>query len=374
MKLKISAMLIGLVVLLLTACQVTAPGQPVGPAPAQPAESASPTATAPAEDTPLPAAAESDADCPVADAQTQRLMNAKHGYCLLYPIGYKVEKPSETETSLVIGSLLNTQDPRADISVTPAEGRTAEQVATQLIADYSVPGVPAPEQFPINIGGQEAIMVDRLMGQDINRRVVFIHEDHLYSLFFSPLVAEDSDLQSRFEDFYAQVINSFTFIPQSDEVVEECVEPIAGTQLFTNEAHGYCLLYPEGYNVEQPVEQETVFYVGSLLDVEHPKLFIEVSDAAGQTATEIAEGLIADVAATLPDYQVESSFGLTIGYETTEVLYKMPGQELSRQVIAVHNGRVYKLTFVPDDEAADETYQAMETLYTTVTNNFRFLP
>jgi hypothetical protein len=40
--------------------------------------------------------------------------------------------------------------------------------------------------------------------------------------------------------------------------VEGCPDAATGTQLLTNEEHGYCLLYPTGYEVQHPKENETV--------------------------------------------------------------------------------------------------------------------
>jgi hypothetical protein len=57
----------------------------------------------------------------------------------------------------------------------------------------------------------------------------------------------------------------------------------------------------------------------------------------------------------------------------TEELSNVPGQDLSRQLIFVKDGRLYKLTFVPDDEAAGEVFQEMNVLYELVIDSFSFL-
>jgi len=73
--------------------------------------------------------------CPESAADTRLLTNTRQGYCLLYPIEYKVEKPNQSETDLVIGGLLNVQDPRVNILVEETSGRTAEAVADEVAAD-----------------------------------------------------------------------------------------------------------------------------------------------------------------------------------------------------------------------------------------------
>jgi len=88
-------------------------------------------------------------NCPETTADTRLLKNARHGYCLLYPVGYKVEKPSEIETDLVVGSLLNVEAPRVNIRVEDAMGRTADELAKQITADLGA--------FPIERSNSEHI-------------------------------------------------------------------------------------------------------------------------------------------------------------------------------------------------------------------------
>ncbi len=139
------------------------------------------------------------------------------------------------------------------------------------------------------------------------------------------------------------------------------------------ERYNFCLLYPTGYAVDEPTENQIVLYVGSLLGVAHPKAFIEVQNAEGRTSEQIADEMAAEAEAAMPGYDVEVSFGLSLGYEPAWVLENMLGQDISRQVVVVHNGQLYKLTFVPADEQTGEVYTGMEDLYTLLINSFRFL-
>jgi len=218
--------------------------------------------------------------------------------------------------------------------------------------------------------------LDKLPGQDINRRVFFEHDGLLYHLTFSWSVEETAgDSYARMEVLYELIVNWFTFIPTSDEVVpgEDCLEAKAEEQPLTVEAYNFCVLVPTGYAVDEPTENQIVLYVGSLLAVAHPKAFIEVQDAEGRTSEQIAAEMAAEAEAAMPGYDIEISFGLSVGYEPAWVLENMPGQDISRQVIVVHDGQLYKLTFVPADKQAGEVFTEMESLYTTVINSFRFL-
>jgi hypothetical protein len=153
----------------------------------------------------------------------------------------------------------------------------------------------------------------------------------------------------------------------------DCPTPAANTQVLRSKAHGYCLLYPRGYRVEQPDPQETIITSGSLLDVERPRVTITVSDAAGRAASEIAGAVVAQVEACLPGWGVRRS-ATQIGGETAIVLDNLPGQDIGRQVVVAHNGQHYSLTFEPAAPAGTDPVRQMEQFYKTVMDSFRFLP
>ncbi len=326
-------------------------------------------------DSPVPAATDPVsganwlADCPPADEGMQQLINFEHGYCLTYPAEYKVEKPNESETLLVIGGLLNASDPRVHIHVEPAAGRTAEAAAAQTVADNAGFDIVQSEA---QIAGQPAVVLDRLPGQEINRRVYFVAQDRLYSLYFSP--ADPAvDAFAGMETLYMDVLSSFTLFPEgaelpTDRAMMDCLDATRDTIAMVDKDRAFCLLYPDDYQVAEPNLGESVLYAGSLMDVSRPKVFIQVEDAAGRTAQQVADAKIAEFGEG-----VERVFGVTVGYEMAERLDNVPGQDLSRQVIAVHGDRLYTFVFVPADEAQGEVYREMEALYDLVLRSFRFL-
>jgi hypothetical protein len=158
------------------------------------------------------------------------------------------------------------------------------------------------------------------------------------------------------------------------EPAAACAPGAEAPQVLTDIAHGYCLAYPAGYEIAQPNPAETVLYVGSLLDVAHPKLFIRVEDARGRTAEQVADDVVSEATGGQSGFIIDRTAGLTLGDEPAVRLDGVPGQDLSRQVIAVHDGRGYRLTFVPDDASQGEVYRAMEALYALVMGSFRFVP
>lgn len=160
-------------------------------------------------------------------------------------------------------------------------------------------------------------------------------------------------------------------IPLPGARTAACPSPTADTQSLMQEAHGYCLLYPAGYQAEQPNPDETVLFVGSLLNADAPRAFIEVRDAAGRTADDIAADIVADLTGGAPGWDIQRRTA-TVGGEPAIVLDNLPGQDINRQVVIVHGGRLYHLTFVPADPQQERLYAAMERLYETVAGSMRF--
>ncbi len=346
-------------------CTALPPAMPGDAAPEAPQQQATvaPMATAPV------AGADLLADCPSAETGMQRLINFEHGYCLTYPAEYKVEKPNESETLLVIGGLLNASDPRVHIHVEPAAGRTMEAVAAQIVADNAGFDIVQSEA---QVAGQPSVVLDKLPGQEINRRVLFAYAGRLYTLTFAP--ADPAvDAFRGMETLYMDILSSFTMLPELgelpvDRAVLDCLDVTRDTIAMVDKERGFCLLYPDDYQVAEPSPDEVVLYAGSLMDVSRPKVFIRVEDAAGRTAAQVADAIAAEF-----DAGVERVFGVTVGYEVAERLDNVPGQDLSRQVIAVRGDRVYTITFVPADEAQGAVYREMEALYDLVLRSFRFL-
>jgi hypothetical protein len=271
---------------------------------------------------------------------------------------------------MVIGSLLSVTDPRVEIAVEAANGRTAAELADQVALDFSLEGEPGA----VSIGGVHATMLDKLPGQEINRQLFFDHQGLIYRLTFLP-ADENLAAYEAMAQLCDMVLASFAFIPVAQDLAAgyDCLQPKAGEVTLTNSDLGFCLLHPEGYSAEDTDENQTVLYVDSLLSVSHPKLFIEVSDAGGQDAQALAEVAAAELEAVMPGLTLGRTFGLSIGYEPAFVLDDVPGQDISRQVFAVQGDRLYRLTFVPASEDAGEVYAEMEGLYGLVTRSFRFL-
>lgn len=152
-----------------------------------------------------------------------------------------------------------------------------------------------------------------------------------------------------------------------------CPEPGEGMEQYTSEVGGFCVNFPEEYTVTKFEEGSSVRIEEEPPAMPHPLppfASIDVLGELGQSAEDAAGAVEADIQAALPDWQVVRET-TTLGGESAVVLRSIPGQDLNRQVFAEHEGRLYRLTFYPDDEAVPE-FGEMERLYSAVLESFTF--
>lgn len=154
--------------------------------------------------------------CPTASEGKLALNNEEHGYCLLYPEAYTFVEINPGVADLVIDSIMNHTDPRVSISVEDAGSRTAQDLVNVYLEDLN-PADFGIEQSTIELGGQEATLLDHMPGQDFNRQLFALHNGRLYHLFFTPLDPEDSERQARFDELYDTVTTSFVFQPATTQ-------------------------------------------------------------------------------------------------------------------------------------------------------------
>jgi hypothetical protein len=146
--------------------------------------------------------------------ETLQLINMVAGYCLQYPAEFDVAFFKLNNIMLFKSSIMNVSEPNLRIDVQPAGGMTVDQAADKIVADYAVPGVEVP-RVEMSIGGEKAIMLDGLSGQDPNRQVVVLHKDSLYILFFLQMDKDQTELVAQAEALYDTVVASFNFRPET---------------------------------------------------------------------------------------------------------------------------------------------------------------
>ena len=150
-----------------------------------------------------------------------------------------------------------------------------------------------------------------------------------------------------------------------------CPDPATGFESLKIDSHGYCAAIPTGYSVLYPNPAEIIVWHGSQLDPapDPVRLYIQVQDAGGRSPAGLADQITAGLGGGFPVERAD----LALGGEPAVSLNNVPGQDLSRQILTVHGGWAYKLTFVPLDVGQAETRQQLETLYEVVVRSFKFV-
>ncbi|UCC51513.1 MAG: hypothetical protein JSV68_20765, partial [Anaerolineaceae bacterium] len=149
--------------------------------------------------------------CPTAtiEAQTQSLIDEVRGFCLLYPASHTVEQLDSGNTEIVFGSVMNHIDPRASIVVEDLAGRKLEQVVEEFLADYQGFDI---KRTQLTVGGETAIQLDHIPGQDFYRKVMVARDGSLYQMSFSPYDPGLVDTFAQADQIYRIVIDSFRFV------------------------------------------------------------------------------------------------------------------------------------------------------------------
>lgn len=164
------------------------------PSEAQPTTAASPPQTA----TVAPGASEAEA------ARVGSL-----DFCFSFPKGY---------TLLPYGESIQVVGPQSDsiyepgmmwIDVSDARGRTAEDVAEEELR--SVDGLNPPRSI-VMLGGEQALVLDGMPGQNPVRRVYLVHGDKLIIPTFAPYGSANALANDQMESLYAAVTSSWVWI------------------------------------------------------------------------------------------------------------------------------------------------------------------
>lgn len=147
--------------------------------------------------------------CPTETADLKLYMNVQDSYCLLYPVAYTLSEPRFIIINPTNAPGDTLGDAWVDITAEPASGRTAAQVADQVIAAAGSGFNITRSEMLVN--GSQAIIVDGLPGQDSSRRVFIISHDRLYTLIFVPWYPT-ADGSSPLEGLFDVIMSSLKFM------------------------------------------------------------------------------------------------------------------------------------------------------------------
>jgi hypothetical protein len=134
------------------------------------------------------------------------------GLCFSYPQGY-TQIPYNDTVEIAAPDL-----PGSDmkglfwLEISDSYNRTAEKIADQDIT--SVAGLN-PVRWTVTLGGEQAVVLDGMPGQDFQRRVYVVHKQTLYVLAFMPTRSENKAANDQVEALYAAVTSSWAWSPCS---------------------------------------------------------------------------------------------------------------------------------------------------------------
>jgi len=130
-------------------------------------------------------------------------------FCFSYPKGY---------TLLPYGESVEIVGPQSDsvpepgmmwIDVSNAQGRTAEGVADEELSQAA--GL-YPPRYTVMLGGDEAVVLDGMPGQNLVRRVYVVHAGTLIIPTFSPYGSDNAFASDQMEALYAAATSSWVWI------------------------------------------------------------------------------------------------------------------------------------------------------------------
>jgi hypothetical protein len=144
------------------------------------------------------------------NAATVPFSSEQLGLCFSYPRGYT--SLPESDTVEVIAPALTGSDTREIfwLEISDAYDRTAEVIVDQ---DVVLAGNVDVKRWTTIIGGEQAVVLEGMPGQDPQRRVYVVHQQTLYVLAFMPTLSQDKAISDQLEELYNAITTSWAWSP-----------------------------------------------------------------------------------------------------------------------------------------------------------------
>jgi hypothetical protein len=141
---------------------------------------------------------------------TEFFSSERLGICFSYPQGY-TQIPYNDAVEIAAPNF----GPGDEVGlfwleINESQNRTAEDVANQEVND--VAGL-SPGRWTVMLGGEQALVLDGMPGQNLVRRVYIVRHETLYILTFSPTRSENSAASEQMEALYAAVTSTWAWAP-----------------------------------------------------------------------------------------------------------------------------------------------------------------
>ena len=94
------------------------------------------------------------------------------------------------------------------LEISASEGRTAAEIADKEISEFAILNVG---RGSVTLGGEEALVLDGMPGQDLVRKVYIVHQQMLYILTFSPTQSPVAAASEQMEELYDTITSSWSW-------------------------------------------------------------------------------------------------------------------------------------------------------------------
>jgi hypothetical protein len=141
------------------------------------------------------------------------LVTQEYGdYCFAYPEGF--EKQDTSAMPMVTGPNLNPGVGGGafgwvSVDTVEAQGRTARDAADEMLNAFQ--GLSVGESTVL-LGGEEALVLDGMPGQDLTRMVFIVHNDKLLTLTFGPLGSDNAEANAQMQALFDMTTATWTWI------------------------------------------------------------------------------------------------------------------------------------------------------------------
>jgi len=134
------------------------------------------------------------------------------GFCFSYPQGY-TQLP-DNDTVEIVALDITGSDVKGIfwLEISDSYDRTAEKITDQEMTYAAGLNV---DRWTVMLDGEQAVVLDGMPGQDLQRRVYVVHQQTLYVLAFMPTRLENKAADDQMEALYTAVTNSWSWSPCS---------------------------------------------------------------------------------------------------------------------------------------------------------------
>ena len=148
---------------------------------------------------------------------------------------------------------------------------------------------------------------------------------------------------------------------------------------YSSDVNGFCVYYPENFTIGDEIVGTNLEggKTGNVVGIYGPRLDESLDPVAASLNIVITEADAADLTSFADQYAANGTYSsrqqIDVNGVAAEAFYGVPGRTLTSKVFMMHNGRLYELTFYPDDPAFPQPQPDLLTLKNAVLQTCTFL-